>query len=891
MTSRSTLVLFLALTAAGCGGDDTGDDAPGDDTPGCEPTCPGARDYDAISYHLDAVYDRATQRLAATVRYEIERPAGAGPTLELDAGAAIDPASIHATSDAGDPLVFLFDPAAETLRLNLGTGDAIRRFTLRYETGLSSALRYGGPRDDDPTPSHVVYTDSEPDRARQWLISNDDPADRALFSATFHPAAGLDAIANGTRTESTDTAGGRVVDYALDVPIPTYLMAFAYGELDHVERTTGSVPLALWYRSGLAIDPDATFDMIDDAMATFEAKLGPYPFDSYAVVLLPDYRGGMENATITFNVEASSLGTPSFGLNAHELAHQWFGDWVTMQTYDDLWVKEGMATLLAAEADRARRDRTAAAARLFGWDFYFYGFEAIVDPDLHGLDKYGSGPYERAAWLITQIRHEVGEDAFWASARAVLATYARGSITGEQFIAAFPLSPALAAKAVASLTAHEVPQVTMTATPSGAGTVVDVALDDPAGTLLTPYDLTVIGADGAATTQSLDAETPVTAVVPTGGYLAFDEADVHPDLIYTFQLSAPPFDVMGLVMPTDDTGGTAAARAAFTSRSASAQERGLGFLGIPTTDPEAFVAFYTALDSTRAEALARNFACGAVGQLGPAGAPLAEALEPLLAAPTELVPTPWYGACGPAVAAAFAAERDALILAADPADADRLDYVLMFDYGAEETLDVVGALSATAPTLYQREVALGRLFEQVIGDFYAAPTGATADGYAALFRDRLTGATSERRFSVSFGSAYYLGDLAALPIAGAKLHEVETSGSFQLAVVCAAAEMAAEDDAAWAAFQDAAQPWATLDPSAAAALSNPSTCAQKPAAPGASVPRWALPAGSPSPRSRSLPLLPDAAGMTGTRACRDAKATARTTPSATTWTPRSTSRP
>src|SRR5207245_2462397 len=129
----------------------------------------------------------------------------------------------------------------------------------------------------------------------------------------------------------------------------------------------------------------------------------------------------------------------SFVLNAHELSHHWFGDWVTMRRYEDVWVKEGMATLLEAEAQRTRRDR-ANTGRLFGHDNSFSPGDAIVDPDLHGLGKYTSGPYQRAAWTITQIRALVGETAFWASLRRVLAEHALDSITGEEFVRTFPLS-------------------------------------------------------------------------------------------------------------------------------------------------------------------------------------------------------------------------------------------------------------------------------------------------------------------------------------------------------------------------------------------------------------------------------------------------------------------
>ena len=307
-----------------------------------------------------------------------------------------------------------------------------------------------GPRDDDPVASRVLFTDSEPDRGRRWLVGDHVPADRATFALELTIPADHDAIANGERTGDRASADGRVVSYAIAEPIPTYLMAFATGELDHVERTSGRVPLAVWFRRGLALDAAANLDMLAEQLATFEALLGPYPWSRYAVVLVPQYGGGMENATITFDNELSGQGVLGFGLSAHELAHQWFGDWVTMHGYDDVWVKEGMATLLAAEADRARRDRDGTG-RWFGSDFNFNPDDAVVDPALTGLDKYTSGPYERAAWLMTQIRARIGDAAYWAGARKVLADHARGTITGEQFVRSF--APALDEATIARILA------------------------------------------------------------------------------------------------------------------------------------------------------------------------------------------------------------------------------------------------------------------------------------------------------------------------------------------------------------------------------------------------------------------------------------------------------
>jgi aminopeptidase N len=804
------VVLAVTLTAAtaGCGGDD------GDS---CLPGCDGDRAYDAVRYHLDAAFDFATLTLTATETIELALADDAGGVVVLDAGAAL---TIDHVRAGGADLPFAFDPEAQTLRVDLGgvTGDP-RVFEVRYQAPLSTSLRYGGPRDDDPVASHLVFTDSEPDRAKQWLICNDNPADRALWSTRFTLEPGLDAISNGERT-ATDGA----VSYALDVPLPTYLMAFALGQLEHVDRATAGAPLSVWYRTGLPVDADATLDVVADAMATFESKLGPYPFARYSVVLLPGYGGGMENATITFNAETSSLGAPAFNLNAHELAHHWFGDWVTMHTYDDVWVKEGMATLLAIEADRARRDRNTPSTRLLGYSFPFDPSEAIVDRELVGLEKYGSGPYERAAWLITQIRRAVGEDAFWAGLRQVIADHARGTITGPDFIAAFPLQPDVAERAVASLELHTVPTLGFELTPTGLGTEVSVVVEDPDAALIAPFEVTVVDADGAATTATLAPGAWQDLAVPSGGYFEFDAADVHPGALSSFDTSGDARDALGLTAPLETTGGSAAALAAFTSRSAAAQERGIDLAGPPTTDPAELAAFYTALDSSLARRRFLSAACAAAQDAGGATRDaIAAALGDAFASPELATLDVTLGRCGPAAAAPFAAELDALTAVVTPTSAARLDYLMSFDHGAAVALDRIGAVATGAPTLRLRERALSRLVTQAQGSYYDAPTGAVRDGYAALFRDRLAAASSETRIRLVWPGSRALADLAAVPVLATKLHAI-TTAAVQYQYVCDVARLTGGTGTVWTEFQTATQPWDTLGDDAQSALDDPQQC-------------------------------------------------------------------
>lgn len=805
------LPLILATVLASCG----------DSSSTCLPDCDGDRSYDALGYVLRGSIDWETFELDA--REDITVALGDSRVIELDARVAIH--GIETGDGKELPFVVDKDPGGDprTVRVDLGgTTGAEVTFVVRYSASPSSALRVGGPRDDDPNDSVVLYTDSEPDRARQWLVANDNPADRATWSVELSLSDDRDLVANGTRASDESTGTARRVRYVLDKPIPTYLMAFAAGDLAHEDAVlAGHVPFSLWHRAGLVVDAQRTFNDVETALVAFEARLGPYPWDSYAVFLAPLFSGGMENATVTFNVESSGLGNGSFSLNAHELAHHWFGDWVTMRRYEDVWVKEGMATLLAAEADRARRDR-ANVGRLFGRAFTFDPTDAIVDRALVGLDKYTSGPYERAAWTITQIRDVVGEDAFWASLRAVLADHALGTITGEEFVRAFPLAEPQIAQLLGALETKQPPAIAATQN----GSNVTFTVTDPGGTLLAPIELTAVGTTGTVTTALLRPNMPATLAVEPGGYLAPDEADVHPFWPVSFATSGYA------IVDANALPGTAEARTAFAMRSAAQQERSLGDSGLPTTNPAELAALYPTLDSTEAQLSLVFEACRTLRTLtGTASTQMQDALAPFVASPARSVFTTAYAACGTELPARMlAGEFAALAPSVTAATAGRLDYLLSFDYGAA-AFPLLSQVATSAPTLALRDRAISRLASQAAGAYSAVPA-ADRPTWAAFFRDALGRVTSLTRFSSVWRGIVGLRDVSALPLVAPFLHRIPMDEATQVRIICDAYRLALSTPGAFAGFRTAAAPEDTLAPEARAVLADPTRCdAQRTPAP------------------------------------------------------------
>ncbi len=787
---------------------------------------PGSRSYDAQAYSLTAQFDWAHKRLHASEVVSVTAAPGQ-ELIQLDA--AVDVERVH----VGEiDIAYVVDREHHTLTVDLrplAQHGAPLVFQVDYQAAVSDALIASAQRDNDPVTTRVVFTDSEPDRGLGWLIAKHDPSDRAQFSVNIIVDGNEDVIANGHRTLDLNLGPRRLVTYHMDEPLPTYLMAFAAGELVHSDSESDSgVPLSVWHRRGLSVDTEAHLDILARTMSTFERLLGPYPFERYSVVMLPGMPTGMENATITFNYETSGAGVIDVGTNTHELAHHWFGDWVTMRRYEDVWFKEGMATLLAAEAQRQDRDREGKG-RLFGSEFNFWRDDAIVDPTLHGLGKYTSGPYQRAAYLITQIRARVGEEVFWASLRDFLDANALGSADGETFVRSFApaLDEATIQQILNGLDKSDVPTINIAPAldPGNDPSVVTLSVDDPLGKLIAPIGITVVDADGVATTSALTAATPLTVTVPEGGYIAPDEADVHPFWTSAFLLNG---DYRNLLV-TRFTPQAPAAMAQFESRSAAHQERALRLRPPYFIGPTDLTAIYDQLDSPNAQRYLAFNGCYLLRFVtDPAKqAEWTAALTPMLTHPAAPDMAVYFGFCPiPLTTQLLLPELKSLVASGDAALAARIEYLLSFDYGPEATLAALAPLATGGATGKLRNMAVQRLSYQLLNFYFTRPTAEQKPAWRDFFRARLHDTTTGDRFVPVWGAINALADAESVPLAAPLLHAEGLWPYYQQNIVCQAFALTQADASLWTAFQNAAQPWATLDPMAQAALADPSLCSQ-----------------------------------------------------------------
>ena len=305
-----------------------------------------------------------------------------------------------------------------------------------------------------------LYTLFVPDRASTAFPSFDQPDLKARYTLELEVPPGWSALANGAERPGDTTASAIRLRFDETEPISTYLFAFAAGKLERETAVRDGRSFTMLHRETdsvkVARNRDAIFDLHAAALKWLEEYTGiPYPFGKFAFFAVPSFQfGGMEHPGAVWYRASSLFLDPSATQNqvlgrasliAHETAHMWFGDLVTMRWFSDVWMKEVFANFMAAkivgpsfpEVNHDLRFLLAHHPAAYGVDRTL-GANPIRQ-ELANLREagslYGAIIYQKAPIVMRQLELLVGDTTFRGGLREYLDRYRFGNAEWPDLIA------------------------------------------------------------------------------------------------------------------------------------------------------------------------------------------------------------------------------------------------------------------------------------------------------------------------------------------------------------------------------------------------------------------------------------------------------------------------
>ncbi|WP_282055017.1 M1 family metallopeptidase [Maribacter luteus] len=320
--------------------------------------------------------------------------------------------------------------------------------TLEYSAKPRQTVYFLGG--DDLLSGRQIWTQGQGKYTSHWLPSFDDMIEKVEFdlNISFNPK--YEVIANGKLRKYKESDSLKTWSYDMQNPMSSYLLAFVIGQYDKQELISeNGLPIENYYYPKDSLKVEPTYRYTKKIFDFLENEIGkPYPWKNYKQIPVKDFLyAGMENTGTTIFSDAFMIDSVAFidknyvNVNAHELAHQWFGNLVTEKDGQHHWLHEGFATYYAYLTEK----------EIFGDDYFYWKLydtaqqlnerskadkgEALTDPKASSLTFY-----EKGAWALVMLRNEIGDVAFKKGIKNYLEKYQFQNATIDDFLGEMELA-------------------------------------------------------------------------------------------------------------------------------------------------------------------------------------------------------------------------------------------------------------------------------------------------------------------------------------------------------------------------------------------------------------------------------------------------------------------
>lgn len=332
-----------------------------------------------------------------------------------------------------------FSSDAKYLKLFTGFKKGKNKLSFTYEATPKQTMYFVGKEDNIQ-----IWTQGQGKYTSHWLPSFDDVNEKVIFNFSIAYDQNYRVISNGILKNKTAIGNNLLWKYEMQQPMSSYLAMIAIGKFDkqHITANSGTVS-ELYYQPEDASKSEPTYRYSKEIFDFLEKEIGVnYPWGIYKQVPVRDFLyGGMENTTATtftmdYVVDEIGFNDRNYvNVNAHELAHQWFGDMITAKSGTHHWLQEGFATYYAVLAEGE-----IFGDNHFNWELYQMAerLQQAAKTDKNPILNAKASSltfYQKGAWALHVLRENVGKENFQKAVKSYIEKYAFQNVETDQFLA------------------------------------------------------------------------------------------------------------------------------------------------------------------------------------------------------------------------------------------------------------------------------------------------------------------------------------------------------------------------------------------------------------------------------------------------------------------------